>query len=70
MNTPLDPAEPAGAFTIDRFCKVYGVGRTTTYELIKNGSLRARKAGMRTLILVRDAEDWANALPTLRPVAA
>jgi hypothetical protein len=51
------------AYTIKEFCRTFGVSRTLTYREIGIGKLKARKAGRRTLILVADAEDWAQALP-------
>jgi excisionase family DNA binding protein len=38
------------AFRIDEFCAAYGLGRTTTYELIKAGKLRSILVGGRRLI--------------------
>jgi excisionase family DNA binding protein len=54
-----------GALSIDGFCKLYGLGRTCAYELIKERKLRAVKCGSRTLILRQDAETWARSLPTV-----
>ena len=54
-----------GALSIDRFCKLYGLGRTFAYEQIKERKLRAVKCGNRTLILRCDAEVWARSLPEL-----
>jgi excisionase family DNA binding protein len=51
------------ALSIAEFSDRYGVGRTTTYEEIKSGRLRARKIGKRTLIGVDDAEEWLRHLP-------
>ena len=51
------------ALSIAEFSDRYGVGRTTTYEEIKLGRLRARKIGKRTLISVDDAEEWLQHLP-------
>lgn len=53
----------ANAYTINAFCAAYGIGRTLTYEEIASGRLKARKVGNRTLILVDDAKEWAQALP-------
>jgi excisionase family DNA binding protein len=53
------------ALSISEFSARYGVGRTTTYEEIKSGRLRARKIGKRTIISVDDAEDWLLHLPLL-----
>jgi excisionase family DNA binding protein len=58
------------AYSISDFCQRYGVGRTTAYEEIKAGRLRAVKVGHRTLITVDDAEAWLKSLPSsngLRP---
>jgi excisionase family DNA binding protein len=46
------------AFRIDEFCAAYGLGRTTTYKLIKAGKLRSTMVGGRRLI----HEDAAEAL--------
>jgi excisionase family DNA binding protein len=51
------------AMSISEFSERYGPGRTTIYEEIKLGRLRARKCGKRTLITEDDAEHWLQALP-------
>jgi len=51
--------------SIGEFSQRYGVGRTTTYEEIKSGRLRARKIGKRTIISVDDAEEWLRHLPVV-----
>lgn len=51
------------AISIKVFCSTYGIGRTLTYREIAAGRLPVRKLGRRTLILIEDAERWANALP-------
>jgi excisionase family DNA binding protein len=56
-----------GAQCLDAFCKTYDVGKSKVYEEIKAGRLRAVKFGAKTLILKRDAEAWANSLPSLVP---
>jgi excisionase family DNA binding protein len=60
-----DPARRARqrAMSIAQFSERYGPGRTTIYEEIKLGRLRARKCGKRTLITEDDAEDWLRSLP-------
>ncbi|MCS3503765.1 excisionase family DNA binding protein [Bradyrhizobium japonicum] len=55
------------ALSIDDFCRSYGVGKTTAYEEINAGRLRAVKAGRRTLIPEQSAADW---LKSLEPVSA
>jgi excisionase family DNA binding protein len=51
------------AMSISEFSERYGPGRTTIYEEIKLGRLRARKCGKRTFITEDDAEDWLRSLP-------
>jgi hypothetical protein len=40
-----------------------GVGRSSTYEAIARGDLRARKIGGRTLILIEDLVAWLQGTP-------
>jgi excisionase family DNA binding protein len=56
------------AFSIKEFCRRFGVGRTTVYEEIKLGRLRARKIGRRTIILEDDAEEWLRRLPLMKTI--
>jgi hypothetical protein len=37
-------AEHPRAYRIDDFCRAYGVGRTTVYALLKNGTSEASKS--------------------------
>jgi excisionase family DNA binding protein len=53
------------AMSIDQFCQRYEIGRTTAYAEIKEGRLRARKCGKRTVIVDDDAEDWLQQLPVI-----
>ena len=57
--------DPIGALTIDEFAKTFKIGRTSTYRLIGAGKLRAVKVSRKTLVLVKDANDWAQSLPSL-----
>lgn len=42
--------------TIDDTCKITGLGRTTVYELIKQGKLKAVAIGRRRLVLYSSIE--------------
>jgi excisionase family DNA binding protein len=64
LTTPI-PWAPR-AFSIEEFCRRYGVGRTKAYEEIKLGRLQARKIGRRTVILEDDAEAWLRRLPRMK----
>jgi excisionase family DNA binding protein len=53
------------AYTVPDACKAAGLGRTTLYELIAAGRLRAMKAGTRTLIEADSLRSYLASLPTL-----
>jgi excisionase family DNA binding protein len=53
------------AYNITEACAAGGVGRTTLYEAIRSGELRAVKLGRRTLILVQDLTEWITSLPSI-----
>lgn len=66
MSTTDQEDDFRGAYSLAAFCRAFNVGLTFTYQNIKDGKLRAVKAGSKTLILRRDAEAWARSLPELR----
>ena len=51
------------AVTIPQALEMSGIGRTTLYEVFKTGAIKPRKQGKRTLILVKDLENYLNSLP-------
>jgi hypothetical protein len=65
MDKELLLNRPRGAFSIEGFCQHFDQGRTNVYAQIKAGTLRAVKAGGRTLILYEDAEAWTRSLPAV-----
>jgi excisionase family DNA binding protein len=55
------------AYTIDEAVVASGLGRTTIYELIKQGELPRVKVGSRTLIRRQDLEAMLERKLTSRP---
>lgn len=58
------------AYPVTDAMQVAGVGKTTIFEAIKNGDLRARKLGKKTLILAVDLNAWLESLPVRETKAA
>ncbi len=56
-------ASPDAMYDVNSFCKAHKIGRTTFYELIKQGrGPRLSKIGRRTLISAEDAAVWRESL--------
>ena len=53
------------AYSPGQAAAAVGVGRTFIFERIRDGSLRAKKAGRRTLIDADDLLAWVKALPRI-----
>ena len=58
------------AYTITQLCKLdnWPFGKCKTYELIADGSLKAKKSGRNTIILVEDAQEYLQNLPSYSPI--
>lgn len=54
-------------FTPEEAAAVAGSGRTKIFHAIKDGSLKAKKFGRRTVILREDLESFLRALPAREP---
>jgi excisionase family DNA binding protein len=57
------------ALGIIEAARAAGIGRSTVFEEINAGRLKARKAGRRTLILRDDLAAWLASLPQRTAVA-
>ncbi len=64
----MDDKGEMRAFSIEEFCRRFGIGRTTVYEELKRGRLRARKIGRRTIVTEDDAEAWLRRLPFVKMI--
>jgi excisionase family DNA binding protein len=53
------------AYSIQQLGEITGVGRTTIYAAIRNGHLKARKIGRRTVILHDDLHAFLKSLPQI-----
>ncbi|HEV7246567.1 MAG TPA: helix-turn-helix domain-containing protein [Shinella sp.] len=51
------------AVGVSEAAKMIGLGRTSIYVLFNEKKLTPRKSGKRTLILVKDLEEYLNSLP-------
>jgi excisionase family DNA binding protein len=54
------------AYSIQDVTKLTGLGRSYIYEEIRDGRLRIRKAGRRSLVLPDDLKAWLASL-TAKP---
>jgi len=68
MHTETTTADRLALGILDA-ARAAGVGRSTIYENINSGALKARKAGRRTLILREDLKAWLDSFPPLRSAA-
>jgi excisionase family DNA binding protein len=57
------PVSGRYAYSIPEVARAVGVGRSYIYGEIREGRLRVRKAGRRTLIYEEDLRAWLQALP-------
>jgi len=55
---------------VREYCRSRGIGTTTLYKLLNEGSLVAVKVGSKTLITAESDRAWRASLPTYQPQAA
>lgn len=55
--TPTQPADTRKhAYRVDEACYALGIGRTSLYELVKDGELKLIKIAGRTLVPISEIE--------------
>ncbi len=54
---------PKIGYSIRETASVSGLGRTSIYQAIRRGELRALKKGARTIVLHNDLRRWLECLP-------
>ena len=59
------PAKKSLALSLKDCTDETGIGLNALYDAVRDGSLKARKLGRRTIILRADLEAYLNALPAL-----
>lgn len=52
------------AISVEEAARRAGVGRTTIFMELRNGRLKGRKIGRRTVIAVDDLSAWLDSLPS------
>ena len=55
------------AFSVAEACSAARIGRTSLYQAIRAGELRALKRGRRTIILANDLRRYLESLPAVAP---
>ena len=66
MKSAIANAAPR-ARSVPAFAGYIGVGKSTIWQLIKDGKLRAVRINGRTLILHEDGEKFLRSLPAVTP---
>jgi excisionase family DNA binding protein len=52
-----------GAFSVNELVCEIGIGKTKIYEEMRNGRIRARKSGRRTIVPASEVERYLRSLP-------
>lgn len=63
MSKPSKPEMERLSLSIEEFCALAGIGRTTAFKQIKLGHLRATKIGARTVIALDEARRFIAGRP-------
>jgi excisionase family DNA binding protein len=58
-----DPAVGTTDLTVDEFCRMVGIGRSTFYKAVGAGDLKVRKYGKRTFITKEELKRFVDKMP-------
>ena len=63
-----DSASDANRYvSMEDWCRLSGIGKTVSYQLLRDGQLRAKKLGRRTLIDLAAGLHWLATQPDWKP---
>jgi len=62
--------DPVQAYSLERACNAYSVGKDTIRAALNAGHLRGVKLGKRLLLRRADLEAWLSAQPSYSPAIA
>ena len=58
------PLSERPTLTVDEFCKMVGIGRSTFYKAVGAGDLKVRKYGKRTFITQEEMKRFVDNMPS------
>ncbi len=65
MKSPTTrvPLSERPTLTVDEFCGMVGIGRSTFYKAVAAGDLKPRKYGKRTFVTQEEMKRFVEAMP-------
>jgi excisionase family DNA binding protein len=57
------PLSERPTLTVDEFCRMIGIGRSTFYKAVGAGDLKVRKYGKRTFITQEEMKRFVDKMP-------
>jgi excisionase family DNA binding protein len=57
------PLSERPTLTVDEFCRMVGIGRSTFYKAVGAGDLKVRKYGKRTFITQEELKRFVDKMP-------
>jgi excisionase family DNA binding protein len=63
QNTAI-PLSERPTLTVDEFCRMIGIGRSTFYKAVGAGDLKVRKYGKRTFVTQEEMKRFVENMPS------